>query len=349
MLNSKNLKNIFFLVTIIFLFIGIIYVFSPYLSILFISIILVELFYPVYKFLETKLKYKSVASFLSLVIIILTVLIPITIITIILVFQINTLLSQVSGFWQDHDLVAEYKNVLDEVNQFIMRFTTNPDNQITHEEIKNFATNFSQNFLEIILHNIQSMASGALGIVTKFFLLLISIFSLFPVRDSLYEEMKKISPLEDRLDDIFIEKFRQTAQAVIKGTFMVAIGLGIIGGFLYWILGIQAPVFWGLMITVFSIIPVGSGIIWIPTSIYLAVTGQVIKAIILFIAGLIMTNGIDTLLRTKLVKTDTTLHPLVLAFAILGGLEVFGILGFLYGPLIVVLFFSMMEVYKEKF
>jgi len=349
MLNSKNLKDFFFLITIGVLFIGFLYVLSPYLGVIILAVILVELFYPWYTFLEKRLKSTTIASFLAGMSVILTVVVPLTIVLAVVVMQATSLLDQASEFWQTHDLISEYKNVLAEINEFIARFSSDPNNQVTSEEVKSYSINLSQDFLSIIINAIESTASGALSMISKFFMLIIGIFTLFPMRDKLYETLKTISPLEDRLDDLFIRNFTQTAKSVIKGTFVVAIGLGTIGGLLFWILGIDGAVFWGMLMAIFSIIPIGSGIIWIPAAIYLAATGEVLKAIILIAAGLIMTNGIDTLLRTRVVKTESKIHPILLAFCILGGLETFGILGFLYGPLIAVFFLSMMEVYKERY
>lgn len=349
MFNSKNLKNVFFLATLITLMIGFIYILSPYLGIIFLSLILVEIFHPWYEFLKTKLKSENLASLIAGISIILTVVVPISIILVIVVFQASTLLNRAESFWNEHDIISQYSNTLDRINKLIASVSTNPDNQITTGEVTNFVTNLSQSFLATIVDSLRSTVSKTLTLITQISMLLISIFSLFRLRNKIYSAITELSPLDNEIDQIFIKNFIQTANSVIKGTFLVAITLGIVGGFTFWVLQIEAPVFWGMMMTLFSIIPIGSGIIWIPASIYLFASGEILKAIVLFAVGLIMTNVIDTMLRSRLTNKKANLNSLLLAFSILGGLEVFGVLGFLYGPLITVLFITLMRIYQTKF
>lgn len=347
-MNSKNLKEVFFLITIGVFFVGLLYILAPYLGVIFISIILVELFYPWYKYLKNKFNSEKIATLFAGLSVILTVVIPITIVLAIVVIQANSMLGQASEFWQSHDVIARYDGLLTDVNSVIAKVSSNPQDQITNQEIKNYITAFTENFLNAIIGSIETTVSKTLQLVTQLTLFIISIFTLFKNRDRLYQAIKDLSPLEDDIDSMFIRNFIQTAQSVIKGTFLIALAIGTVGGILFWILGIEAPVFWGLMMTVFSIVPIGSGIVWIPASIYLVVTGEVAKAIILFVSGIIMTNPMDTMLRGRLTKAES-LPPLLLAFTILGGLQVFGILGFLYGPLIAVFFIALMQVYKKKY
>jgi predicted PurR-regulated permease PerM len=349
MLNTKNLRDVFFLLTIGALFFGFIYVLAPFLGVIFVALILVELFYPWYKYLLKNSKSEKAASLLAGLSVILTVVVPFVFILIVVFLQANSLLDKVSSFWQTHDVVSTYKNTLQDVNNLIARFSTNPENQISNSEVKNFVVNTSKDFISIFVNAISSSVAGAFGFITQITMFLIALFTFFPLRDRIYETMTRLSPLEDRLDDMFISKFAQTAKSIIKGTLLVAIFMGVMGGIMLLILGIPAAAFFGLLMTVFSIIPIGSGIVWIPISIYLIATGEIAKGIILFAFGLIMTSGVDTMLRSKLTKKEAAVHPLLLAFAILGGIKAFGVLGFIYGPLIVVFFVSIMEVYKEKY
>ncbi|MBD3280022.1 AI-2E family transporter, partial [Candidatus Dojkabacteria bacterium] len=105
----------------------------------------------------------------------------------------------------------------------------------------------------------------------------------------------------------------------------------------------------GMIISIATLIPTGASIVWFPTVIYLGITGQTVEAVILFIVGVLMTYVFDTMLKTLVSRKDSVLNSTILAFAIIGGLEAFGTMGFLYGPLIVVTFISVMKVYKAKF
>lgn len=349
MFNSKNLKDISFIFTALVLFVLMFKILTPYLGIILIALILVELFYPWYKFLKKTIKSETLATLISGLSVILTVVIPAVIIGITVLSQANLLLNDVGKFWEGKDIVTEYNHVIARGNDFIANFTSNPEYQITNTEVKDFAIKASQQFLNVIIKTFQSTASNALGIITKVLMLIISIFAFFPLRDKIYSSIKSISPLEDSLNDIFIESFSETAKSIVKGSLAVAFGLGLISGIVLWILGIHAAVFWSLMIVLVSIIPLGPGLILIPFSVYQFIIGEPIKGIILLVTLIVMTNGVDSLIRAKVIKTKSKINPLLLAFTFLGAIEVFGAFGLLYGPLILVFFTSIMEVYQKRY
>lgn len=347
--NSQNLKNAFFISVVVLLLLGFLYVLAPFAGIFFIALILVELFYPWYKFLKAKLKYEVLATVISGFTVILAVVLPLILLGIIIVGQANTLLDDVSTFWTDKTFVQEIKNGLDQVNEVIASVSSNPDNQITTQELQDTGINFSEKFLNSFINSLSSSATSIARFITQFFLLIVLIFMLFPNRDKLYAAIKDLSPLEDDIDQLFIRNLKAISKDVLLVTLATAIGLGVIGGLTYWVLGIQSPVFWGMIISISTLVPTGSSIVWFPTVIYLAITGKTLEALILFIIGMLMTYVFDTALKSLISRKSAMLNSTVLAFAIVGGLEAFGTMGFLYGPLIVVTFVSVMRVYKEKF
>ena len=349
MFSPKNLKNAFFISVVVLLLLGVLYVFAPFAGIFFIAIILVELFYPWYTFLKKTFRFEIIATFLAGISVILAVVIPIIILGVIIVAQANTLLDDVGTFWTDKTLVEEIKDGLDQVNEVIAGVSSNPDHQITTTELQNTGIDASEKFLNGFISSLSSSASSVARFIAQFFLLLVLVFILFPNRDKLYKALKDLSPLEDDIDQLFIKNLKDISKDVLLATFVTAVGLGIIGGLTYWVLGIQSPVFWAMVIAVATLIPTGASIVWFPSVIYLAITGQTFEALILFIIGMLMTYVLDTMLKTLVSRKESMLNSTILAFAIIGGLEAFGTMGFIYGPMIVVTFISIMKVYKEKF
>ena len=123
-----------------------------------------------------------------------------------------------------------------------------------------------------------------------------------------------------------------------------------LGGVAFALAGITGPVFWGMLMAVMSIIPgIGPAIIWVPAVIYLAVDGRTGAAIAVGLWCAVVVSTVDNLLRPRLVGKDTELHPLLIFFGTLGGISVFGIFGFILGPIVAALFVTIWDIYASEF
>jgi predicted PurR-regulated permease PerM len=124
---------------------------------------------------------------------------------------------------------------------------------------------------------------------------------------------------------------------------------GVIGGVTFWILGVEAPLLWGLLMAFFSLVPaVGSAIIWVPVAVYLLVTGQVWQGAVLAFTGVFVIGLVDNLLRPLLVGKDTRMPDFVVLIATLAGIELFGLNGFIVGPMIAALFIAVWNLVSER-
>lgn len=157
-------------------------------------------------------------------------------------------------------------------------------------------------------------------------------------------------PVGDSREIRLINRFTTVARATIKGTFVVALVQGSLGGLLFYLLGIQAAVFWGVIMTLLSVLPaVGSSIIWGPAAVVLLVTGQIVPGIVLLVSGSVIIGSADNLLRPLLVGKDTELPDYLVLLSTLGGLALIGISGFVIGPVVAALFLSVWEMFGEEF
>jgi predicted PurR-regulated permease PerM len=157
-------------------------------------------------------------------------------------------------------------------------------------------------------------------------------------------------PLSDEAKTRMVGKFVSVAKATLKGTLLIGVIQGTLSAFAFWIAGIQGWVFWGTIMIVMSIIPgIGGAIVWVPAAIILLITGSAWQGLFLlaFCGGVVGT--IDNLLRPRLVGRDTQLHELLIFFSTLGGLLLFGPMGFIIGPIIAALFVTVWDLYAETF
>jgi predicted PurR-regulated permease PerM len=134
-------------------------------------------------------------------------------------------------------------------------------------------------------------------------------------------------------------------RAMIKGTILVAAAQGFLGGLIFWILGIHAPVLWGVVMAFLSLLPaVGAAVVWFPVAIYLLATGALLKGIVLIAFGAGVIGLVDNLLRPYLVGKDTRMPDYVVLVSTLGGIAIFGLNGFVVGPLIAAMFIAVWNI-----
>lgn len=135
----------------------------------------------------------------------------------------------------------------------------------------------------------------------------------------------------------------------MKGTFIIGIVQGTLGGLLFWAVGIKGAVIWGSLMTVLSIIPaVGSFLVWFPAGVILLFTGHIWQGVVVLVVGTAIISLVDNLLRPPLVGKDTEMPDVLVLLSTLGGLSLFGISGFIIGPIIAAFFLSMWNMFEEE-
>jgi predicted PurR-regulated permease PerM len=203
----------------------------------------------------------------------------------------------------------------------------------------------------------QFIASSALGIgqdvlrITALFFLMLYVLFFF-LRDGtrLVATLIRMLPLGDVRESQLLAKFAEVSLATIKGTLVVGIVQGGIGAILFWALGIPAPVFWGTLMAMFSVLPaVGPGLVWLPAAVILLGMGQIVKGIVLIAAGVLVIGLVDNVLRPILVGRDTQMPDYLVLLATLGGLAVFGVSGFVIGPVIAAFFLVVWEMFAQEY
>lgn len=200
---------------------------------------------------------------------------------------------------------------------------------------------------------VTSLSAGAVGTANFIFMLFIFFYSsYFLLLDGqrLLNRILYYLPLEDREEARLLDRFTSVTRATLKGTAVIGVLQGAFAGAAFAVVGIEASFFWGTVMTVLSIIPtVGSALVWLPAAIILAAAGSYLKALGLAAFCGLVVGSLDNLLRPRLVGKDTQMHDLMILLGTFGGLALFGITGFVIGPIIAALFVTIWEIYGEVF
>jgi predicted PurR-regulated permease PerM len=182
-----------------------------------------------------------------------------------------------------------------------------------------------------------------------FFLMLYILFFFLRDGTRLVSTLIRVLPLGDERVRQLLAKFSEVSVATIKGTLVVGIVQGAIGGGLFWVLGIPAPIFWGTAMAALSILPaVGPGLVWAPAAIILLGLGEIVKGVVLIVAGVVVIGLVDNVLRPLLVGRDIEMPDYLVLLATLGGLSVFGVSGFVIGPVIAAFFLVVWEMFAQE-
>jgi predicted PurR-regulated permease PerM len=208
-----------------------------------------------------------------------------------------------------------------------------------------------KNFKQIstfIFNQTTTLLKGFSSFIAGFFFTLLSLYYLFKDGSHLFGRLKEIVPLPFKERDLLIQRFKDMTYATIYGGLLIALIQGLLGGLSFWILGLPSATFWGTAMAFLSFIPIGgTALIWAPAAIILLIGGSVWKGLILFGVGIFIISTVDNLLRPIFISSRTNIHPLLLFFSVLGGIQAFGLIGLVMGPLIATLCLTLIEIYVQ--
>lgn len=202
---------------------------------------------------------------------------------------------------------------------------------------------------QVIATRVVSIGQSTAQLLVSLGVMLYVLFFLFRDGTGLAIVIRDASPLSSRHTDRLMAKFIEVVKATVKGNVIIAAIQGTIGGVTFWLLGIQGALLWGVVMGVLSLLPaVGTFLVWAPVAFYMLLTGDYARGVILFAVGVLVISMIDNLLRPSLVGKGLRLPDYVVLVATLGGLTLFGINGFVIGPLIAALFVAVWSVFPGE-
>jgi len=318
----------------------------PFYTAILWAIILAIVFHPAQLFLVRRLKGREgLAALFSVLMCICLVIVPVVMILASIAQESSSLYRQVSS--EEFDLRGRIDAFVSALPSFIERWT--PIELGSFQDLRD-------KFSGAILQTSQSMAGRVvnMGETTLSFavgagVLIYLLFFLFRDGERLVATIRRAMPLSDDHSAKLLEKFTSVINATVRGNIIIAIIQGTIGGVTFWMLGIEAALLWGVVMTFFSMLPaVGAAIVWGPAALFFMFTGAWLKAIVLVLVGLFIIGLIDNLLRPPLVGKNAKLPDYVVLVSTVGGMALFGINGFIIGPLIAAIFISAWSLFVNE-
>jgi predicted PurR-regulated permease PerM len=201
-----------------------------------------------------------------------------------------------------------------------------------------------------LLKSTGKIAEDILRIVLLTFIFLYCLFFFFKDGETMLRRIFMLIPMPRSEKDKIFGGFVSVTRAIIKNTLVIGAIQGFIGGLTFFLLGLQGPVLWGLLIMFLSAIPnIGAAIIWLPAALFLFATGRTLHGSILFAVGVCIIGTVDYILRPYMIGELLNIHKILILFGVLGGIALFGLFGIIIGPIIVSVFVTLLNIYEKTF
>jgi len=342
---------IFFAVLALVVFWATFKIVEPFLDAIVIGAILVTLTFPTYRRLRTRLHGSpNGAAALMLLGITLVVLLPAFILGMLLVQQANELVKHVQS--GEAQAMLQRMDVAGHL-RFIQRYIPEFDP----------ASLSPQRLVMPVLHQLPgwvasngaAVLGGVAGILVGFVFVLLSAYFFYVEGETILAELAILSPLPPRYDHEFAEKFKDVVDATFRGQVVTSLAQGAVTAIGLAIAHVPGAIFWGFVATILSLLPmVGAAAVWVPAALYLYVAAAMgdrgyFGAIFLTIWGVLVVSLIDNVVRPWAMKGKAQLPAIPLLFAVIGGMQAFGFVGLVLGPLVFSLLTSVIDIYKRSF
>jgi predicted PurR-regulated permease PerM len=333
----KRLQVASFFLILLVVFIVVLLIIKPLATIVAFGIILAILFEPLHaRFLKAS-GSPNLAALLTVILIVFIMLVPVVFFGNILFNEIVHIFDRVRA----GDLVLHKDQIIEGVPVQL------------RDLIENFSRDFNSylgRFTSNAFQSFSSLLSNVAGFLVSLVVLLFMLFYLLRDGSKIKQFLMDLTPIATAQENQLIDKIVLAVNGVVKGSFLTALSQGVVATVGFFIFGVPEPLLWGLFTVLAALVPtVGTSLALIPAVAYLVVTGHTGPAIGLAIWGAVAVGTIDNFLGPRLVGSRTQLHPLLVLLSVLGGIQLFGFLGFLIGPIIMAIFVALVGIYRSDF
>ena len=343
----RTLEDKTFLLLIIAISLAFAWILWPFYGAVLWGTVLAIVFAPLYRRLSRSMRQqRNLAALTTVMIVVFIVILPLTLIA-------ASLVQEASGVYEkfqsgELNLARNFQQVVDSLPTWVA-------NLLDRFGLTNLA-GVQERLSAGLMKGSQFLAAQALNIgqitlelIVRLFVMLYLLFFLLRDGDELFRIIKDAIPLRAEQQRAVFKKFATVIRATVKGTIVVAVVQGALGGLIFWFLGVRAPLLWAVLMAFLSLLPaVGAALVWLPVAIYFVATGAVWQGLVLMAYGVLVIGLVDNLLRPILVGTDTKMPDYVVLISTLGGIEIFGMNGIVLGPMIAAMFIVVWDLFSAS-
>jgi predicted PurR-regulated permease PerM len=346
--SGANLRTAFVLLLVVAVTALFLAVTWPFLEPLLLGALLAGLFHPLYRWITRLLGGRqSLGAVVTLLVLFILVLGPVMAFLGIVVQQALAVSDQAIPWLRQHVGAASTFNLHD---WLVQRFPALADYVPSQEQLLQHVGTAAKSAGAFLVTVLSRMTATTAAFILNLFVMLYAMFFFFKDGQTILERIFYYLPLQDEDESRMLARFTSITRATIKGTVVIGIIQGALAGIAFWLAGIDGAAFWGTIMTILSIVPgIGAALVWVPAVIILFINGQYLAATLLLAWCAAVVGTIDNFLRPALVGRDAKMPDLLILIGTLGGLFLFGPIGFIVGPIVCGLFLTVWDIYGATF
>ena len=324
---------------------------EPFLMHIFFAVVFVVALGPFYEYLRHTLGWKaSVASGVTCLLMTFAIAIPMFLIAGVLTSQALDLAQEVRTMLLSGGLHDRFQDSLGVLSPYLKELNEALGINISQTDVLQEVAELVRNLSNALYYRITGLLAGVTTLLVGLVLVLFVTFFLLIDGQKMANHFLSLSPLPSEMNRAIQRDLLHNLRATLRGTVMLAILNGTLAGMGFWFSGLPNALFWGTVMTFASVVPiVGTSLVWLPAGIFLLASGDTWQAITVMAWSGVSAVVCDNIIRPKLLGSASNLHPLLVFFAIIGGLGMFGMAGLLLGPMIVAFLVSLLKVYQDYF
>lgn len=347
-MNQKQQKALSYAVIIALLFGA--YFLRDYFLLISLAAIMAFLYNPAYKWLLKKTNNKTgISVTLTVLFALFTIVIPLSLLLVITVEQAIAFADSIKKAAIDSNSLKEtIGNLLDPINSAINKIPGQGSFLLSIDSMISWLQDNASNIAKQSISYITDFVGGLSTLITKSIIFLFVFMSMLKNQKYIIQVIKKINPLGERSAEMYLDKIGSMTTAMVKGQFSIAFMQGIVDALLLWAVGFDYFFFWLVVLTFLSIIPLGGGIIVLPIGVLMILFGNVWGGLILILGHIFIVTNIDNVVRPRFVPKNARLDSALTILSVFAGLAMFGFLGIVIGPVIMIAIITTINVYLEN-
>jgi predicted PurR-regulated permease PerM len=319
-------------------------IFSPFLVPLCWAVVFTIMFLPVHQRIRRRIRGPNRAALLTTLLVTALIIVPGLLVLGIFTVQAMEVVQWAQGEWeQGRTPLRDFLERAFPMQGFLDRLA---ERGISEEQVTEWGRQKLQQLGGFIVGQAGRLLRNFVFLLFDLFVLLFATFFLFRDGGELLERLRRALPLDETVREGLIYIGHNVLYASVFSSLVVAAAQGALGGLLFWLLGIGAPVLWGIVMAFLSLLPIlGAWMVWVPAALYLVGVGEYLKAVILVVVGALVISMVDNVLRPILLSGRAEMNGLLVFISILGGIAAFGLLGIVLGPILVAFASALLEFY----
>jgi predicted PurR-regulated permease PerM len=345
-MNQRSRATIIFLVALSAVTLWFCYLIAkPFLKPVFFAVVLAIVFHPLHAGLHKHIRSANAAALLSTLCALLTIIIPAILLSAALRSELTAVYQSLSaGEAQDGGLITRALQLVEQARMWLGKYI-----DLSQVDLRAELSDRLKQFSSFLLSHLAGFAGDVTSFVVAAGISFFTLFYLFRDGRAFLRRLSVIIPLSPAQLEKLGAGVSGTIASSMYGGLAVAIAQGTLLGLAFWVLGLPSPVLWGMMTALFSFMPlVGTAMVWLPAAIILVLIGHPVKGLILLAWGAGVVSTVDNIIRPLVISEHMRFHPLYVFFALLGGVQAFGVIGLFVGPAVLALATSLFSLVREE-